>query len=174
MPRFSNLTLREDRLNDEKSRFYVGHGHFEASQCPRVVGSAQDGERAPGAKAKCGRDPGNRPMRRRVLNALKSETRQNPLKRGLILIRFLDDNWNPKLCLLTPSCTGSATVSVLNLDILFSVNWKNRNVNFPMAPITFRGTRLAGSYDLRRKVGGQRRPKDPRQQRHNLRAMRRL
>ena len=54
----------------------MGQSHFEASQCPQVVGSAQDGERALWAEAISGRDPGSRPMRRRVLNALKPENRQ--------------------------------------------------------------------------------------------------
>ncbi len=82
MPRFSNLTLREDWLENDKSRFYVGQSHVEASQCPRVLGSAQDGERGPGAKARCGRDPGSRPMRRRAENVLEPENRQNSAKKG--------------------------------------------------------------------------------------------
>ena len=65
-PRFSNFTLRGDGLKDEKSRFYMGQNHFEASQCPEVVGSAQDGERAAGAEAISGHYPGSRPMRGRV------------------------------------------------------------------------------------------------------------
>ena len=81
MPRFSNLTLREDGLENGKSRFYVGHSPFEASQCPRVIGFAQDGERAAGAKALSGQDPGSRPMRRRVENALESESRQKSIKK---------------------------------------------------------------------------------------------
>ena len=68
--------MREDGLEDEKSRSYVGNSHFEASRCPQVIGSAQDGERAAGAKAISGQDPGSKPMRRRVENALKSENRQ--------------------------------------------------------------------------------------------------
>ena len=75
MPRFSHLPLKEDWLKNKKKRFYVGLNHFEASQCPRVIGSAQDGERTPGAKARSSRDPGSRPMRRRVENALDSENR---------------------------------------------------------------------------------------------------
>ena len=82
MPRFSNLTRREDGLKNEKSRFYVGHSHFEASQCPRVVGSAQDGERTPGAKARSGRDPGSKPMRRTIENALKLENLETSIKKG--------------------------------------------------------------------------------------------
>ena len=82
MPRCSNLPRREDGLKNEKSRFYVGHSHFEASQCPQVIGSAQDGERAAGAKAISGQDPGSRPMRRRVENALESENRQKSVKKG--------------------------------------------------------------------------------------------
>ena len=74
-PRFNNLTLRENELEDEKSRFYVDHNHFGASQCPQVIGSAQDGERRDGAKAICGQDPGSRPMHRRIQNALESESR---------------------------------------------------------------------------------------------------
>ena len=60
----------------------MGHSHCEAGQCHRVVGSAQDGERTPGAKARCGRDPGSRPMRRKVLNALKLENHQKSVKKG--------------------------------------------------------------------------------------------
>ena len=48
--------------------------NFEASQCPRVISSAQDSERGAGAKAISGRDPGSRPMRRRVENAQESES----------------------------------------------------------------------------------------------------
>ena len=58
---------------NEKDRFYYGHSHFEASQCPQVVGSAQDGERAAGAEAISGHDPGSRPMRGRVENAQESK-----------------------------------------------------------------------------------------------------
>ena len=54
----------------------MDQSHFEASPCPQVIGSAQDGERAAWAEAISGRDPGSRPMRRMVLNALKSENRQ--------------------------------------------------------------------------------------------------
>ena len=56
--------------------------HSEGSQCPRVLGSAQDGQTAPWAEAISGRDPRSRPMRRRVLNALKSENRQKSDKKG--------------------------------------------------------------------------------------------
>ena len=59
-----------------------GQSHFEASQCPQVVGSVQDGERAGWAEAISGRDPGSRPMRERVLNTLKSENRQKSDKKG--------------------------------------------------------------------------------------------
>ena len=90
MPRFSNLPRREDGLKYGRSRIYVDHNHFEASQCPRVVGSAQDCERAPGAKARCGRDLGSRPMRRRVLNALYSENRQKCKKKALEIVRIYD------------------------------------------------------------------------------------
>ena len=47
-----------------------------------MIGSAQDGERAAGAKAISGRDPGSRPMRRRVENAQESENRQKSVKKG--------------------------------------------------------------------------------------------
>ena len=70
------LKLKEDGLTNEKSRFYVGHNHFEASQCPRVAGSAQDGERTRGAKARSNRDPGSKPMHRKVENAVKKRIRQ--------------------------------------------------------------------------------------------------
>ena len=43
---------------------------------------------------------------------------------------FYADNWNPKLRLVRPSSTESTTVSVLNVDILFSVNWKNSKCQF--------------------------------------------
>ena len=68
-------------LKDEKSRFYEGQSHFEASQCPEVIGSAQDGERAAGAEAISGQDPGSRPMRGRVENAQESENRQKSIKK---------------------------------------------------------------------------------------------
>ena len=35
----------------------MDQNHFEASQCPQVLGSAQDGKTAPWAEAICGRDP---------------------------------------------------------------------------------------------------------------------
>ena len=57
-------------MKNEKSRFSVGHNNFEARQCARVVGSAQDGEWAAKAEAISGQDPGNRPMRGKVENAL--------------------------------------------------------------------------------------------------------
>ena len=46
-----------------------------------MVGSAQDGERAPWAETISGRDPGSKPMRRRVLNALKPENRKKTDKK---------------------------------------------------------------------------------------------
>ena len=67
----------------------MDHSHFGASQCPQVIGSAQDGERVAGAKAISGPDPGSKPMRRRVENALESK---NLLKRGWKIMRFYDDN----------------------------------------------------------------------------------
>ena len=73
---------RENLLKDEKSRFYVGQNHFEASHCPEVIGSAQDGERAAGAEAISGQDPGSRPMRGRVENAQESENRHKSVKEG--------------------------------------------------------------------------------------------
>ena len=81
-PRFSNLKWRVDDLKNEKSRFYVGHNHFEASQCRQVLGSVQDGERAVGAKAISGQDQGSRLMRRRVKNALQLENRKKSVKNG--------------------------------------------------------------------------------------------
>ena len=80
MPHFNNLPRREDGLKNEQSRFYVGHNHFEASQCPRVIGSAQDGERTPKAKARSGPEPAGKPMRRNAENALESEFLQKSLK----------------------------------------------------------------------------------------------
>ena len=65
-----------------KNRIYVGHNHFEASQCPEVVGSAQDGERAAGAETISGQNPGSRPMRGRRENAQESENRQKSIKKG--------------------------------------------------------------------------------------------
>ena len=59
----------------------MDQNHFEASQCPQVVGSAQDGERVAWAEVISGRDPGSMPMRERVLNALKSENRQKSDKK---------------------------------------------------------------------------------------------
>ena len=57
----------------------MGQGHFEASQCPQMVGSAQAGERAAWAEAISGRDPWSKPMRGKV-NALNSENRQKSNK----------------------------------------------------------------------------------------------
>ena len=59
----------------------MSQSHFEASQCPQVLGSAQDGETAPWAEAISGRDPESRPMHRRLLNALKQENRQKSDKK---------------------------------------------------------------------------------------------
>ena len=47
-----------------------------------MIGSATDGERAAWAEAISGRDPGSRPVRGKVLNALKSENRQKTNKKG--------------------------------------------------------------------------------------------
>ena len=66
----------------KKIGFNVSDNHFEASQCPQVIGIAQDGERAAGAGAISGQDQGNRPMRRRVENALDSTNRQKSLTKG--------------------------------------------------------------------------------------------
>ena len=60
----------------------MDQSHVGASQCPQVLGSAQDGETAPWAEAISGRDPESRPMRRRLLNALKPENRQKSDKKG--------------------------------------------------------------------------------------------
>ena len=104
-----------------KNRFYVRRIHFEASQCPRVLGSAQEGERGPGAKARCGRDPGSRPMRRRIENALKYKNLQKSIKKSVLkLMRFYDVSWSPKLRLVMSSCTGSATVNVEPGHYIFS------------------------------------------------------
>ena len=47
-----------------------------------MVGSATHGERAAGAEAISGQDPGSRPMRGRVENAQESENRQKSIKKG--------------------------------------------------------------------------------------------
>ena len=47
-----------------------------------MIGSAQDGERAGGAEAISGQDPGSRSMRRRVENALDPESRHKSNKKG--------------------------------------------------------------------------------------------
>ena len=60
----------------------MDQSHFEANQCPQVLGSAQDGETAPWAEAISGRDPRSRPMHRRVLNALKTENLEKSDKKG--------------------------------------------------------------------------------------------
>ena len=60
----------------------MGHSHFEASQCPQVIGSVQDGERAATAKAISGQDPGSRRMRGRVEIVQESENRQKHFKKG--------------------------------------------------------------------------------------------
>ena len=65
-----------------KNQFYVRHNHFGANQCPQVLGFAQDGERVAGAETISGQDPGSRPMRRRVENALDSENLPKLGKRG--------------------------------------------------------------------------------------------
>ena len=45
-------------------------------------------------------------------------------------MRFYDDSWSSKLNLGRQGRTESAAACVLNMDILFSVNWKNENVSF--------------------------------------------
>ena len=60
----------------------MDQNHFEASQCAQVLETAQDGETAAWAEATSGRDPVSRPMRRRLLNALKPENRQKSNKKG--------------------------------------------------------------------------------------------
>ena len=47
-----------------------------------MVGSAQDGERAAGAKAISGQDPGSKPMRLRVEIAQESENRRKSVRKG--------------------------------------------------------------------------------------------
>ena len=78
----AQCSRKENGLKDKKNRFYVGHSHFEASQCPQVIGSAQDGGRAGGAKAISGQDTGSRQMRRRIENALESENDPKSIKKG--------------------------------------------------------------------------------------------
>ena len=46
-----------------------------------MVGSTQDGERAAGAEVISGQDPGSRPMRGRVENALDSKDLQKSVKK---------------------------------------------------------------------------------------------
>ena len=79
------LRFNTDRrwVKEKKRQVYVGHSHFGASQCPQVIRSAQDGERAAGAKAISAQVPGIRPMHRRVENALQSENRQKSIKKML-------------------------------------------------------------------------------------------
>ena len=99
---------------------------------------------------------------------------RNPIKRGLKIMRFYDDSWSSKLSHVKQSRTESAAVCVLNMDILFSMNWKNENASFTNAPVTFRGPGLAGTYDVRRKLACKRWTKELQQPRRDLRAMRRL
>ena len=73
---------RKNWLKNEKSQFWLDQNHFEASQCPQVLGSAQNGKTAPWAEVISGRDPESKPMHRRVLNALKPENRQKSNKKG--------------------------------------------------------------------------------------------
>ena len=60
----------------------LSQSHFEASQCPQVLGSNRNGEKAAGAQAISGRDPGGRPVRGRVENAQKIKNRQNSDEKG--------------------------------------------------------------------------------------------
>ena len=69
-------------LKYKKSRFCTSHSHSEVSQCARVVEPAQDGGRAPEARAISGQDPGSRPMRGRIEIAQESENRQKSFKIG--------------------------------------------------------------------------------------------
>ena len=59
----------------------MGQSHVEASQCPEIIGSAQDGARAAGAETISGQDPGSKPMRGRVENALYSENHQKSVRK---------------------------------------------------------------------------------------------
>ena len=61
----------------------MGESHFETSQCPQVIGFAQDGERPAGDETISGQDPGNKPMHRRVENAQESENRQKSIKKNI-------------------------------------------------------------------------------------------
>ena len=70
--------------------------------------------------------------------------------------------------------TENAAVSVLNMDILFSMNWKNENVSFFKMPITFKGPGLAGTYDPRKELACQKWTKELQQEKLNLGAVRRL
>ena len=76
-------------------------------------------------------------------------------------MRFYDDNKNAKRGHVGRSRTESAAICVLNMDIFF-------------VAVTFRGQRLAGTYDPRRKVACQRWPKHLQQLRAVLGPMRRL
>ena len=78
----AKLPRRENELKNKKNLLYICKNHFEASQCPEVVGSAQDGERATGVEAISGQGPGSRPMRGRVENAQESENLQKSVKNG--------------------------------------------------------------------------------------------
>ena len=70
----------------------MGQKHFETNQCAQVLETAQNGETAAWAEATSGRDPGSRPMRRRLLNALKSENRQKSNKKTIENCKIYDDS----------------------------------------------------------------------------------
>ena len=77
------INMESKYVKKKKRWFSEEHNHFEASQCARVVRSAQDGERAAGAKAISGQDPGSRPMRLRVEIAQESENRHKSIIKRL-------------------------------------------------------------------------------------------
>ena len=73
---------RKNEFKNEKSQFLIDQNHFEASQCPQVLGSNTNGEKAAGAQAISERDPEGRPVRGRIENAQESKNHQTSDKNG--------------------------------------------------------------------------------------------
>ena len=152
----------------------MDQNHFKESQCPQVLGSNRDGEKVAWAQAISGRDPGGRPVRGRVLNAQESKNRQKSDKKGFGNCEILC--WQLK-CKMEPCSAksyGARSHMRFEHGHFFSVNWKNENVSFSIMAVTFRGHRLAGTYDPRRNLACQSKTKELQQTRHSLRGMRRL
>ena len=102
------------------------------------------------------------------------KNRQKSIKKGFENYEIL---WWQLKCKMEP-CSAKSYGERRHMRFehghFFSMNWKNENVSFFKMPVTFKGQRLSGTYDPRRKLACQRWTKEQRQVKPRLGAMRRL